>query len=229
MRKNAANTSDAILVVQKSATTDAGSGASWSTISSATVASSSLPTGTGAGDWYNASLTLTIPNDGTANSLRVYASTSAQIANTAYLELAQSQVELGSVATPFARAGGSIGGELALCQRYYEKSYPTSTNPGANTGNHSFVSSGQMVAATTGNLGAYTPFRVMKRAEATVTFYDTVGNSGKCTRTVTGVSDTANQAIGLDMITTVSGIWAYSSGTTNANTIRFHYTAEAEL
>ena len=29
------------------------------------------------------------------------------------------QLELGSVPTAFSRAGGSIGGELALCQRYY--------------------------------------------------------------------------------------------------------------
>ena len=38
----------------------------------------------------------------------------------AYWEMAQCQLEIGSAATPFARAGGSIGGELALCQRYYQ-------------------------------------------------------------------------------------------------------------
>jgi hypothetical protein len=119
MRRNATNTSDSIILIQKSSTTDAGGGASWSTISSATIANSLLPTGTGVADWYTASLTLTIPNDGTANSLRVYASTSAQIPNAAYLELAQLQLEVGSVATPFSRAGGTIQGELAACQRYY--------------------------------------------------------------------------------------------------------------
>jgi len=42
------------------------------------------------------------------------------------------QLEIGNVVTSFSRAGGTIGGELALCQRYYQKSYSQGTNPATN-------------------------------------------------------------------------------------------------
>jgi hypothetical protein len=42
-------------------------------------------------------------------------------------EIAQVQLEPGPVATPFEQR--PIGTELALCQRYYEKSYEIGTSP----------------------------------------------------------------------------------------------------
>jgi hypothetical protein len=68
--------------------------------------------------WVRVSYTYSIPANG-ANGLAVYFYRGAGATSTTLMTGVQ--LELGAVATPFARAGGSIGGELALCQRYYER------------------------------------------------------------------------------------------------------------
>jgi len=82
------------------------------------------------------------------------------------------QLEVGSVATPFERR--LYNQELAMCQRYYEKSYDTGVVPGAlNTaGQFGFYASGASSFFNAG--GTSTVFAVEKRATPTVTSYSGV-------------------------------------------------------
>jgi len=121
LRRNATMNSDVSIGISKSSTVDASVAASWTSISTTTVSNATIPTGTTSADWYKASVTVAIPNDGTANTLwaRIVSGSSA---NGSVLEISQAQIELGSVATAFTRAGGTLQGELAACQRYYWRS-----------------------------------------------------------------------------------------------------------
>jgi len=68
------------------------------------------------------SATYEIPS--TAKSLRVlFVNNAAFITVGQGIYMGDVQLEIGSVATAFSRAGGSIGGALAVCQRDYQKRY----------------------------------------------------------------------------------------------------------
>lgn len=121
VRRNSTFANDIVLTVARSATVDAGVGATWTNIGTTTIANASLPTGTTSADWLTAVLTVAIPADGTANSLRIRVDHSTTVANGGYYEISQNQLEIGSVATAFTRATGTLAGELAACQRYYQR------------------------------------------------------------------------------------------------------------
>jgi hypothetical protein len=95
-----------------------------------TNSSGSLPT-----SWTKITLNGTVPLD--ANNILVRFGFNALGSSTSqgqyWYEIADVQLEKGSSATPFSLAGGDIQGELAKCQRYYQRW--TFTTPGDHLGN----------------------------------------------------------------------------------------------
>lgn len=131
------------------------------------------------------------------------------------------QLEPGSVATEFERR--PIGTELALCQRYYEKSYDPSVTPGTIT----FVGAVGANATSPSDV-AGTRWKVSKRSTPTVVVYSTsTGNSGDVRKTSNNAAVTSVTPlhIGTEGFMTVNKTSAFTEG----NGYDYHYTADAEL
>jgi hypothetical protein len=138
-----------------------------------------------------------------------------------YVEITGIQMELGSYATTFSRAGGTIQGELAACKRYYSKSYNFDVFAAAAT-----TAGGVGIfwgTATTGAIRVYAKLEVEMRTAPTLAIYDGGGNgAGTCYKG--GYNKTA--------VTYNIGTTGFTAGTTdatNANEFFYQYTASAEL
>ena len=134
------------------------------------------------------------------------------------------QFEAGTVATPFERR--PYGMELALCQRYFEKSYDITTNPGTNTGLAGSIEEWGGGGVNFSALVARVRFAVSKRIPPLGTAYDAIGNSGRVSAFLSGVQTDNLAGFSLDNLGH-SGFKVYYANT-NLNRLSFHWTASAE-
>jgi hypothetical protein len=81
------------------------------------------PTATLTSSWTRYTYTATVPVTATEIGWYFQYTPTGTAGAADYFDLADVQLEVGSTATPYARASGSIGGELAMCQRYLPAVY----------------------------------------------------------------------------------------------------------
>ena len=81
-----------------------------------TLTATSYSYATTTGSFQRLTATFAIPSTAKTLRLALYAN---GMSNTDYITWSDAQLEIGSVATPFSRAGGTLSGELTACQRYY--------------------------------------------------------------------------------------------------------------
>ena len=143
------------------------------------------------------------------------------------------QLEAGSVATEFERR--PYGMELALCQRYYEKSYNIGTVPGTNTttGIAGYIVMANSTTSLANNGTNAVVFKVYKRTTPTITTYDSVGNSGKLSYAPAGIGRQDNITSGVHRQAEGGfGVYTTSASSLTAGQAveQFHqWTADAEL
>jgi hypothetical protein len=127
---------------------------------------------------------------------------------------------------PFKRAGKTIGDELRICQRYYEKSYDTDVAPGTNTAFGSIYQYGS--TDNSSNIGVTIAFKATKRGSTVnVVFYQTGGTLGSWVYNRNGGSGSSAVSVLIGM---QGGLAYLNAGAAwvVAN-INGHYTAESEL
>ena len=136
------------------------------------------------------------------------------------LDLAQTQFEVGTAASDFERR--PIGLELALCQRFYEQSYPFGIIPGTST------QAGMVASADTGTQipALSTRFRVEKRAVPALTWYSPV--NGTAGRVYWELSDRVVSSY-LHVSQSGTGYPQVTIGVFTVNVALGHWTADAEL
>jgi hypothetical protein len=143
-----------------------------------------------------------------------------------YFEITGVQLELGSYATTFSRTGGTIQGELAMCQRYLE--------PIANGADATNELLGTLQAYSTTQAFGALKFMVQKRGNPTLTISS--GTAFRVRSTTASTLSTTALAAGTTTpreavltATVASGLSAGSATVLEVNSASAYIWAESEL
>jgi hypothetical protein len=116
---------------------------------------------TGGTTWTRYSVTVAIPSNAQSAGVNLYWNPTGTAGAADYYEITGVQVEVGSVATPFSRAGGTIQGEFAACQRYYYRT-------GGAAGGGGYAGTGMGVALSTTSIRSWHTIPVIMRTAASM-------------------------------------------------------------
>ncbi|OME59491.1 hypothetical protein [Paenibacillus odorifer] len=150
---------------------------------------------------------------------------------TGYIDIAQLQLNAGDTALPFQAR--SVADELALCQRYFEKSHDIEVAPGTATnlnGIESKVVPGNSISP--GQQYGKVMYKVLKRVVPTVVIYPYTNPAN--TQRISS-SDGVDLAANSGFVGNfgASGFGVYNNSgtalTVSLSSIIFHWTADAEL
>ena len=150
-----------------------------------------------------------------------------------YIETTGWMLNIGSVAAPFSRAGGTIGGELVLCQRFFEKNTDVNDAVGAGTQVQPFYLTG---LPSTTRLTVHTQtFMVDKRSIPTIDkigLWESsgVGGFGVTTNSKVGTASGAETPNTLYSSTTKAfNFRVDDSGASTSQTLYYNWAVDAEL
>ena len=150
--------------------------------------------------WVRYSVTGTVASNATEVGLEMFSYASGTAGTNDYVDITGLQLEIGSVPTPFVRSAGTIQGELAACQRYYER-FSSATS--------GYLELGQSVGRGNGQIDFLLRFATTKRVTPTAVDYSGTINCatyyGSTALTVSSlVLDTPSSPWGGDLLMTMS-------------------------
>ena len=136
------------------------------------------------------------------------------------------QLEKGSTATSFDYR--PYGTELALCQRYYEKSFDIGTAVAQNSGTYNGTAVAPSPGALSGMTFSDTRYKINKRTASTVTFYNPAAANAFARDQNAGVNCTATSAwMAGESSFGITATTPAGSGVTNR--VAVHWSADSEL